>query len=92
MSAAAGFAIAAGAITLTNEVVFAPVLGEKVAINWRLIPATAGLALGLAGLEKLAPQFAVGLAVLTLIGALTISIGNTPTPLQNATKALGYTK
>lgn len=92
MSAAAGFAIAAGAITLTNEVVFAPVLGEKVAINWRLIPATAGLALGLAGLEKLAPQFAVGLAVLTLIGALTISIGNAPTPLQNATKALGYTK
>lgn len=92
MSRAAGFAIAAGAITLANEVVFAPVLGEKVAINWRLVPATAGLALGLAGLEKLAPQFAVGLAVLTLIGALTISIGNAPTPLQNATKALGYTK
>lgn len=90
MSRSAGIVLAIGAITLVNEAVFAPIAGEKVSVNWRIIPATAGLALALAGLERLAPDFAVGLAWLGLITAVALPFGNAPTPLQNATKILGY--
>lgn len=82
--------LAIGAITLTNEVVFAPLAGQSVSVNWRIIPATAGLALALAGLERVAPEFAVGLAWLGLVTAVAIRFGNAPTPLENATKILGY--
>lgn len=90
MSRSAGIVLAIGTITLVNEAVFAPLAGEKVSVNWRIIPATAGLALALAGLERLAPDFAVGLAWLGLITAIALPFGNAPTPLQNATKILGY--
>jgi len=85
-----GIILAIGALTLTNEVVFAPLAGQKVSVNWRILPATAGLALALAGLERIAPEFAVGLAWLGLVTAIAIPFGNAPTPLQNATKILGY--
>lgn len=91
MSEAAGIALVVGAITLANEAVFAPILGEKVAVNWRIVPATLGLALALGGLEKIAPKFAVGLAWLSLITALVVPIGHAPTPLDNASRVLGYT-
>lgn len=91
MSQAAGIALTVGAITLANEAIFAPILGEQVTVNWRIVPATLGLALALGGLEKLAPGFAVGLAWLALIAALAIPIGNAPTPLDNASRVLGYT-
>jgi hypothetical protein len=78
-----------GGITLANEAFFAP--GHGVGkINWRVIPATAGLALALAGLERLAPKFAVGLAWLALGTVLIVPFGHAPTPLQNATRTLGY--
>jgi hypothetical protein len=54
-----------------------------------VLPATAGLALALAGLEKLAPGFAVGLAWLTLATVLLVPVGNAPTPFVTAGKALG---
>lgn len=92
MARSTGIVLAVGAITLTNEVVFAPLLGEKVSVNWRIIPATLGLALALGAVERLSPRFAVGLAWLSLITAVTVPFGNAPTPLDNATKVLGYAK
>lgn len=91
MAASTGPVLAAGAITFINEGLLSPLAGGKATWNWRVLPATAGLALALAGLEKLAPGFAVGLAWLTLVTALAIPIGNAPTPLATASKALGLT-
>jgi hypothetical protein len=93
MADSTGIVLAAGAITLANEAVFAPVAsGGKITenFNWRIIPATAGLALALAGLEKLAPKFASGLAYLTLASVFLVKLGNAPTPLENASKILGF--
>lgn len=87
-----GIVLAIGTLTLANEAVFAPMAGQSVSVNWRVIPATAGLALALGGLEKLAPEFAVGLAWMGLVTALFVRFGNAPTPLENASKILGYTK
>jgi len=84
--------LATGALTLANEAVFAPMAGQTVAVNWRIVPATAGLAIALGALEHLAPEFAVGLAWLALVTALFVPLGKAPTPLDNLTKILGYTK
>lgn len=90
MARSTGIVLAVGGITAANEVLFAPLAGQKVSFNWRILPATAGLALGLAGLERIAPDFAVGLAWLALLTVLVVPFGNAPTPLQNANKILGY--
>lgn len=93
MAQSTGIVLAAGAITLANEAVFAPVAsGGSITsnFNWRIIPATAGLALALGGLEKIAPQFATGLAWLVLGSVFLVKTGNAPTPLDNALKVLGY--
>lgn len=63
---------------------------DVVDFNWRIIPATAILALTLGALEKLAPDFAVALAGLALGAVLLIPVGNAPTPLENIVSALGY--
>lgn len=84
--------LAVGGITAANELLFAPAAGAKITFNWRLIPATAGLALALAGLEHLSAPFAVGLAWLSLAAVLTVPFGNAPTPLENALKVMGYSK
>lgn len=92
MADSTGPVLMAGAITFVNEAFLAPAAGEpRSHINWRVIPATAGAALALAGLEKLAPRFAVGLAWLTLAAVLIVPVGNAPTPLATASKALGFT-
>ena len=90
MAASTGIVLAVGGITAANELIFAPLDGQKISFNWRLIPATAGLALALAGLEHLSRPFAVGLAWLSLVAVLTVPFGNAPTPLQNASKIMGY--
>lgn len=91
MARSTGIVLAVGGITVANEVIFAPVLHEKgVAFNWRVIPAVAGLGLALAGLERAAPQFAIGLAWLSLVTVLVVPFGNAPTPLSNVNKILGY--
>jgi hypothetical protein len=87
-----GIVLAVGGITVANELLFAPAAGGKVSFNWRIVPATAGLALALAGLEHLSPPFAVGLAWLSLVAVLTVPFGNAPTPLENALKVMGYSK
>ena len=92
MAQAAGIVLVAGGITAANELLFAPAAGRKSSFNWRLVPATAGLALALTGVEKLAPKFGAGLAWLVLAGALVIQTGNAGSPVANITKALGYSK
>jgi hypothetical protein len=92
VAASTGIVLATGGITAANELIFAPLEGQKVRFNWRIIPATAGLALALAGLEHLSRPFAVGLAWLSLIAVLSVPFGNAPTPLQNALKIMGYSK
>ena len=93
MAQSTGIVLAVGAISLANEAVFAPLAsGGKITpdFNWRIIPATLGLALGLAGLEHIAPGFAVGLAWLSLLAVLAVPFGKAPSPLENISKALGY--
>lgn len=91
MARSSSIALVVGSITAANELMFAPLAGAKgVTFNWRIIPATAGLALALGGLEKIAPGFAVGLAWLGLATVLIVPFGNAPTPLENITKAMGY--
>ena len=89
MSSAAGIVVATGAITAANELLFS---GGASKFNWRLLPATAGLAVALDLLQHLAPQFAVGLAWLCLATVMIVPFGNAPTPLQNITTGLGYAK
>ena len=93
MARSTGIVIAVGGITLANEALFAPLSGSGTPwkdINWRVVPATAGLALALAGIEHVAPGFAVGLAWLCLGAVLIIPFGNAPTPLDNINKVLGF--
>lgn len=93
MAASTGVILAAGAITLANEAIFAPIAaGGKISahFNWRIIPATAGAALVLAGLEHLSPAFAVGVAWIALITVLFTNLGKAGAPAVNVTKALGY--
>lgn len=90
MAASTGPVLIAGGITAANELIFAPIEGQKVKFNWRLIPATGLLALSLAGLEKVSPGFAVGLAWLLVATVLIVPLGNAPTPLDNVNKVLGY--
>lgn len=90
MAETTGVVLAIGGITAANELLFSPIVGGSVSFNWRIIPATAGLALALMGLEKIAPAFAIGLAWLGLATVFIVPFGNAPSPLQNITKALGY--
>jgi hypothetical protein len=93
MAESTGIVLAVGGISLANEAVFAPVAsGGKITsdFNWRIIPATLGLALALAGLEHIAPGFAVGLAWLSLATVLLVPFGKAPSPVENISKVMGY--
>lgn len=84
--------LAAGGIALANEAVFVPLEEKKTplqTINWRIVPATAILALTLTGLEKLSEPLGKGLAALALLAVLIIPAGNAASPLENAGKAFG---
>jgi hypothetical protein len=95
-SNAAGIVIIVGGITIANEALFAPLASGKPPWKntniWRIVPATLGLAVGLSGLEKVMPQFAIGLAWLSLATVLIVPFGGAPTPLDNVLKVLGYAK
>lgn len=89
--AAAGFVLAAGAIELANEAIFAPLEGQGkpwTNINWRIVPATGLLAIVLTGFEKFAPDFGNLLGALVLASVLIVPFGNAPTPLDNITKVV----
>jgi hypothetical protein len=90
-----GYVLAAGGLVLANEAIFAPVATGKtplVAINWRVIPATAIMALMLAGLESINPEFGGGLGMLVLLSVLVIPMGHGGSPLENLAKAIGGKK
>lgn len=95
MARTTGIVLAVGGITAANEALFAPLAGTSraapwKAFNWRIIPATAGLALALGLLERAAPGFAVALAWLSLMTVLVVPAGRAPTPLANVLKMMGY--
>lgn len=97
MASASGLVLAAGGIAAANEAIFAPMAQHKDFASsikndtnlWRLVPATAILALVLTGLEKVSEPLGKGLAGLVLLAVLVIPVGNAPTPLENVAKAMG---
>jgi hypothetical protein len=92
---AAGYVLAAGGIVAANEVIFAPLEGQgnpASNFNWRIIPATAILALVLTGFEKMAPQFGNILGGMVLLVSLVAPMGKGPAPLDNIAKVVGGSK
>ena len=92
---AAGYVIVAGGIVAANEVIFAPLEGQgnpASNFNWRIITATAILALVLTGFEKMAPQFGNILGGMVLLVTLVAPMGNAPAPLDNIAKVVGGAK
>lgn len=95
MASAIGIVLAAGGIAAANEAIFAPI-SEGKGLNaittdtnlWRIVPATAILALVLGGLEKVSEPLGKGLAGLVLLAVLIVPVGNAPTPLANAAKVV----
>lgn len=88
MAGSTGLVLAAGAIAAANDVLFAPAVhpGTAPALNWRIVPATAILALTLAGLDTLSPPLGKGLAALVLLTALIVPVGRAGTPLENLSR------
>jgi hypothetical protein len=89
MSASAGWVIAAGSIAAVNEAVFVPAVagkGPDFGSVWRIVPATALLAVGMALLERAVPPFAVGLSKLLVFAVLVFPVGNAPAPVEEAAK------
>lgn len=94
MAESTSWVLAAGGIVAVNEAVFVPAETGKApdfSSVWRLLPATALLAVGLAFLEKAVPEFAAGIGKLLVLGVLVFPVGNAPTPLQNAAKLVSKT-
>jgi hypothetical protein len=91
MATATGLVLAAGGIALANDAVFSPALSGKPfeIVNWRIIPATAVLALTLGGLAELSPPLATSIAALVFLSVLILPSGNAPTPVDNAAKLFG---
>jgi hypothetical protein len=74
---------------MANEALSAKSIAD---FNWRIIPATAVMALVVGGIESMAPAFGAGLGVLVLLSVLIIPYGNAPTPLENLSVIMGDTK
>lgn len=92
MLASTGYVLAAGALVAANEAIFAPIVDHTKpwsSLNWRLIPATAVMAIIVGGAEKLSPSFGKGLGMLVLLSVLVIRYGNAPSPLANIAKVIG---
>lgn len=97
MASAAGLVLAAGGIAAANEAIFAPIAQHKDFATslktdtnlWRLIPATAILALVFTGLENVSEPLGKGMAGLVLLAVLVIPVGNAATPLENVAKFVG---
>ena len=96
MASAASLVLAAGGIAAANEVIFTPLeSGKGVSIdsfNWRLVPATAILAITLTGIEKVSEPLGTGLAMLGLLAVLILPFGKAPTPIDNLSKIVGTRK
>jgi hypothetical protein len=90
VNAAADIILAAGTITVANELVFAPVAGSKIAFNWRVLPATGIAALLVDAISKLSPPLAMGIAITTIVTVIFGSFGNAASPVTNLATAMGY--
>lgn len=91
MARSTGPVLAAAAIAAANEALLGPMASGKpadIGAVFRLVPVTAGLALALAGLEKAAPGFAVGLAWLLVAGVIVFPPGGQPAVINNVNKLL----
>lgn len=95
MAQSTGVILAVGAISMTNELVFAPLAGKgniktDIKTAWRIPVATLVAAVCLGGLEKISPKLATGLAYTALISVLLARMGNAPAPVENLSKVLGF--
>lgn len=92
MASAAGWVLAAGGIAAANEAIFVPIETHKPpweTMNWRIVPATAVLAIVLTGMDKMSPGFGAGLGALVFLAVLIIPVGHQPSPIENVSKVLG---
>jgi hypothetical protein len=90
-SGAIGWTVAAGSIVAVNEAIFVPAEGGQppdFSSVWRLVPATALLAIGLDFVDRAVPGFGSGIAKLLVFAVLVFPVGNAPTPLANAAKVV----
>jgi hypothetical protein len=92
-----GYVLAAGALVMANEAIFAPIVDHTApwtSLNWRLVPATAVMAILIGGAEKLNAPFGKALGGLVLLSVLVIPFGKTADSpsssiLQNIAKVIG---
>ena len=87
-----GYVLAAGGIVLANEAIFVPLKSGQTplqTINWRVVPATAIMAIMLAGVESINEGFGAGLGMLVLLSVLVIPFGNAGSPLENLAHSVG---
>lgn len=96
MPSASGLIVAAGAITLGNEMLNARYQKGHTdvlsAINWRVVPATAVAALLFGGLDTVDHEVAVGLAAVALGAVLLTRLGKAPSPAEHLVSVMGYNK
>jgi len=79
MSMSTGPVLIAGAVTLFTDVI---VREQSLMSDTRVVVGTGIVALGLAGLESIAPRTAVALGWLVLVSVLFVKHGNTPSPAE----------
>lgn len=92
MLSSTGWVLAAGGLVVVNEAIFAPLVEHKkpwTSLNWRVVPATAVLALIIGGIEKVNTPFGKSLGMLVFLSVLVVPYGNAKTPLDNIAKVIG---
>lgn len=92
MLSSTGWVLAAGGLVAVNEAIFAPLVEHKTpwtSLNWRIVPATAVLALIIGGVEKVNAPFGKGLGMLVFLSILIVPYGKAPTPIDNIAKVIG---
>lgn len=89
MNSSTAYVVAAGGIVVANDALFGKGGVDLSNVNWRVVPATAIMALMLGGIGTVAPEFAAGLGALVLLSVLLIPVGHAPTPLENLATFVG---
>lgn len=87
MARSTGPMLAVGGITIANQSLLAK---EQQPIDWRIPIATAIAAGGLALLERISPELAVGLAWIALVSVLFVKVDKkVDAPAENILRILG---
>lgn len=90
MARSTGPILAVGAVTIANQSLLAK---NPQPIDFRIVPATAVAAMGLALLEKVSEPLAVGLAWISLVTILLVRIDpKAGAPAENILRMLGQEK